>query len=136
VVQIGELAKLTGCSVQTIRYYEKQNLLESTARSEGNFRLYDASAVEQLMFIKHCRSLDLALSEVRQLIELNQSPDMHCDDVNSMIDNHIEQVEQRMTELERLRQHLTSLRDSCSTNRTVEECGILKNLSAKQLENP
>ncbi|BFM18868.1 Cd(II)/Pb(II)-responsive transcriptional regulator (plasmid) [Maricurvus nonylphenolicus] len=135
-MQIGELAKLTGCSVQTIRYYEKQNLLESTARSEGNFRLYDASAVEQLMFIKHCRSLDLALSEVRQLIELNQSPDMHCDDVNSMIDNHIEQVEQRMTELERLRQHLTSLRDSCSTNRTVEECGILKNLSAKQLENP
>ena len=136
MMKIGELAKLTGCSVQTIRYYEKEKLLQSKARSEGNFRLYDASAVEQLMFIKHCRSLDLALSEVRQLIELNQSPGTHCDDVNKMIDNHIEQVEQRMMELERLRQHLTSLRDSCSTNRTVEECGILRNLSAKQLENP
>lgn len=135
-MKIGELAKLTGCSVQTIRYYEKENLLASKRRSEGNFRLYDQSAVEQLMFIKHCRSLDLALSEVRQLIELNQSPGTHCDDVNKMIDNHIEQVEQRMTELERLRQHLTSLRDSCSTNRTVEECGILRNLSVKQLENP
>ena len=72
-MKIGELAKLTGCSVQTIRYYEKEKLLKSKTRSEGNFRLYDASAVEQLMFIKHCRSLDLALSEVRQLIELNQS---------------------------------------------------------------
>ena len=122
--------------MQTIRYYEKEKLLQSKARSEGNFRLYDQSAVEQLMFIKHCRSLDLALSEVRQLIDLNQSPGTHCDDVNKMIDNHIEQVEQRMMELERLRQHLTSLRDSCSTNRTVEECGILRNLSAKQLENP
>ena len=135
-MKIGELAKLTGCSVQTIRYYEKENLLASKRRSEGNFRLYDQSAVEQLMFIKHCRSLDLALSEVRQVIELNQSAGTHCDDVNKMIDNHIEQVEQRMTELGRLRQHLTSLRDSCSTNRTVEECGILRNLSVKQLENP
>jgi len=131
MMKIGELAKLTGCSVQTIRYYEKENLLASKRRSEGNFRLYDQSAVEQLTFIKHCRSLDLALSEVRQLIELNQSPDMRCDDVNNMIDNHIEQVEQRMKELEELRQHLTSLRNSCSNNRTIEECGILKNLSAK-----
>jgi len=130
-MKIGELAKLTGCSVQTIRYYEKEKLLASKRRSEGNFRLYDQSAVEQLTFIKHCRSLDLALSEVRQLIELNQSPDMRCDDVNNMIDNHIEQVEQRMKELEGLRQQLTSLRNSCSNNRTIEECGILKNLSAK-----
>jgi Cd(II)/Pb(II)-responsive transcriptional regulator len=131
MMKIGELAKLTGCSVQTIRYYEKEKLLQSKARSEGNFRLYDTSAVEQLMFIKHCRSLDLALSEVRQLIDLNQSPGTHCDDVNNMIDNHIEQVEQRMKELEGLRQQLTSLRNSCSNNRTIEECGILQNLSAK-----
>ena len=130
-MKIGELAKLTGCSVQTIRYYEKENLLKSTARSEGNFRLYDTSAVEQLMFIKQCRSLDLALSEVRQLIDLNRSPGTQCDDVNNMIDNHIEQVEQRMKELKGLRGQLTSLRRSCSNNRTIEECGILKNLSAK-----
>ena len=117
--------------MQTIRYYEKEHLLESKNRSEGNFRLYDSSSVEQLMFIKHCRSLDLAISEVRQLIDLNQSPGTHCDDVNTMIDNHIERVEQRMKELKGLRQQLTSLRNSCSTNRTVEECGILKNLSAK-----
>lgn len=130
-MKIGELAKLTGCSVQTIRYYEKENLLKSKTRSEGNFRLYDTSAVEQLMFIKQCRSLDLALSEVRQLIDLNRSPGTQCDDVNNMIDNHIEQVEQRMKELEGLRDQLTSLRRSCSNNRTIEECGILKNLSSK-----
>ena len=134
-MKIGELAKLTGCSVQTIRYYEKENLLKSKTRSEGNFRLYDTSAVEQLMFIKQCRSLDLALSEVRQLIDLNQSPGTQCDDVNNMIDNHIEQVEQRMKELKGLRSQLTSLRRSCSNNRTVEECGILQNLSAKQLQD-
>ena len=46
MVKIGELAKMTGCSVQTIRYYEKEQLLASTQRSEGNFRLYDATAFQ------------------------------------------------------------------------------------------
>lgn len=128
-MKIGELAKTTGCSVQTIRYYEKENLLQSKTRSEGNFRLYDTSAIDQLLFIKKCRNLDLSLSEVRQLINLTQSPDENCDDITEMIDVHIEQVEHRIKELEGLRLQLASLRDSCSTNRTVEECGILKNLS-------
>ena len=70
-MKIGEIASLTGCSVQTIRFYEKEGLLESNRRSEGNFRLYDEAAVEQLNFIRHCRSLDLSLPEIRQLIDVN-----------------------------------------------------------------
>lgn len=131
-MKIGELATLTDCSVQTIRYYEKENLLSSTRRSEGNFRLYESAAVEQLKFIKHCRSLDLSLAEIRQLVELNQLPSMHCDDVNKMVDSHIEQVAMRIKELQYLQKQLKSLRDSCSDSRTVKECGILQNLSASQ----
>ena len=129
-MKIGELAKLSGCSVQAIRYYEKERLLESIKRSEGNFRVYDSSVVEQLMFIKHCRSLDLTLSEIRQLIELNRTPGTQCDDVNMIIDNHIDQVELRINELENLRRHLKSLSASCSNNRTIEQCGILQSLSS------
>ena len=129
-MKIGELAKLTGRSVQTIRYYEKEQLLESIKRSEGNFRLYDSSAVEQLMFIKHCRGLDLTLSEIRQLIELNRSPGTQCGDINKMIDHHIDQVELRINELENLRRQLKSLRASCPNSRTIEECGILQNLTS------
>ena len=105
-MKIGELAALTGCSVQTIRYYEKEKLLPSMLRSEGNFRLYDLAAVEQLKFIKHCRSLDLSLAEIRQLIELNQQPSMQCDDVNHMVDTHIEQVALRIKELQDLQKQL------------------------------
>lgn len=129
-MKIGELAKISGCSVQTIRYYEKERLLESIKRSEGNFRLYDSSVIEQLTFIKHCRSLDLTLSEIRQLLELNRSPDIQCDDINKMIDNHIDQVELRIDELNNLRRQLKSLRASCSSNRTIDQCGILQNLSS------
>lgn len=131
-MKIGELAKLTGCSVQSIRYYEKEKLLPSMRRSNGNFRLYDLATVEQLKFIKHCRNLDLSLAEILQLIELNQQPGMQCDDVNNMVDAHVEQVALRIKELQHLQKQLKSLRDSCSKYRTVKECGILQNLSESQ----
>lgn len=128
-MKIGELAKLSGCSVQTIRHYEKEQLLEPARRSEGNYRLYDSSAFEQLLFIKHCRSLDLALPEIRQLIEFNRKPDTGCDEINSMIETHIKQVLQRMDELQNLHQQLTALHGSCSCDRMIEQCGILHNLN-------
>lgn len=130
VLKIGKLANLTGCSVQTIRHYEKERLLHSSQRSEGNFRLYDQAAVGQLLFIKHCRSLDLSLAEIRHLVKLNGSPGFQCDDVNQMIDSHIGQVERRIQELQQLCRQLISLRESCSSDRTVEQCGILQNLTS------
>ena len=129
-MKIGELSKVTGCSVQTIRHYEKEQLIASAERSEGNFRLYDEVAVEQLLFIKHCHSLDLSLPEIRQLLGLSRSPGAQCGDVNRMMDRHIEQIEARIQELTKLNEQLRMLRRSCSNRRTVEQCGILRNLSA------
>ena len=129
VMKIGELASVTGCSIQTIRYYEKENLLPSTQRTEGNFRLDDKAAVDLLLFIKHCRSLDLSLKEIRQLLALKRSPGAQCDKVNRMMDAHIQQVEDRIAELTQLRRQLKALRRSCSSDRTVEQCGILQNLT-------
>lgn len=131
-MKIGELARRTGCSVQAIRYYESEQLLPSAQRSEGNFRLYDQSALQKVLFIKQCRSLDLSVAEIRHLLSVNGSPKTHCDDVNQMIDEHIKQVEQRMSELKELRGQLVELRSSCGDNRAVEECGILQSLSNTQ----
>ena len=131
-MKIGELAKLTGCSVQTIRYYEKEQLLPTTRRSEGNFRLYDEASAEQLLFIKHCRGLDLSLSEIRPLLALKHSPGAQCDEVNRMIEAHIQQVEARIRELTQLSEQLKALRGHCSNQRTVEQCGILQTLSSNQ----
>ncbi len=132
-MKIGELAKLTGCSVQTIRYYEAEKLLPSTRRSEGNFRLYDAASAEQLVFIRLCRGLDLSLSEIRQLLILKRSPNAQCDEVNRMIEVHIQQVESRIRELTQLNEMLKALRGRCSDQRTVEQCGILQTLSSNQI---
>ena len=131
-IRIGELAKLTGCSVQAIRYYEKEKLLPSIQRSEGNFRLYDEASAEQLLFIKLCRGLDLSLSEIRQLLALKRSPGAQCDEVNRMMEAHIHQVEARIRELTQLHEQLRALRGHCSNQRTVEQCGILQTLSSNQ----
>ncbi|WP_018416577.1 Cd(II)/Pb(II)-responsive transcriptional regulator [Teredinibacter turnerae] len=127
-MKIGELAKRSGCSIQTIRYYEKEGLVTSAARSEGNFRLYDQQVLERLTFVKHCRSLDLSLAEIRQLQALIHSPNEQCNDVNRMIDSHIVQVEERIQELTKLCSQLKALRGQCSDEKTVEQCGILRGL--------
>ena len=67
-LKIGELAKRTGCPVETIRYYEREALLAAPRRSEGNYRLYDDAHAERLQFIRHCRSLDMTLDEIRSLL--------------------------------------------------------------------
>ncbi len=132
-MKIGELAKRSGCSVQTIRHYEREGLLSSTARSEGNFRLYDQYAEERLMFIKRCRNLDLSLPEVKHLLALSQARGSACSEVNNMVEQHIQQVEERISELQSLRFQLHELRENCSENRTVEECGIIRNLAQQRV---
>jgi len=128
-LKIGELAKLTACSLQTIRYYEKEGLLDSIKRSEGNYRLYDSRAVKQLMFIRHCRNLDITLSEIRQLIVLRDFPETTCNNINALVDRHTKEVDLRIEELKELKRQLKILRRKCTTDRVVKNCGILLELS-------
>ena len=60
-MKIGELSKATGTQIETIRYYEREGILPQTIRSDGNYRVYSKVHVERLSFIRHCRSLDMAL---------------------------------------------------------------------------
>ena len=73
-VQIGELAKRSDCKVVTIRYYEKEGLLPEPLRSSGNYRLYDEGHLERLQFIRHCRSLDMSLEEIKTILGLRAAP--------------------------------------------------------------
>ena len=130
-MKIGQLAKLTGCSIQSIRFYEKEQLLSAPRRSDGNYRLYDQKNLEQLIFIKHCRNLDITLAEIKQLLHLKQSPETQCEEVNDLIDGHIIQIDLRMHELKKLKASLTKLRSKCCSAQIVKDCGILQDLSSE-----
>lgn len=114
--------------MQAIRHYEKEGLINASGRSEGDFRLNDHEAVSKLTFIKRCRTLDLFLPEVKELPQLANKPKNKCDTVNRMVETHIAHVEERIAELQNLRRQLFALRSNWSENRTVEECGIIRNL--------
>lgn len=128
-IKIGELARRTECQIETIRYYEKEGLLPEPLRSGGNFRLYGEAHVERLQFIRHCRSLDMALNEVRVLLRYRDTPEPDCGEINTLLDEHIQQVEVRVEELLQLKRHLVELRQKCAGARPTESCGILQGLA-------
>ncbi|MDO8770037.1 MAG: Cd(II)/Pb(II)-responsive transcriptional regulator [Burkholderiaceae bacterium] len=129
MLQIGELAKRAGCKVQTIRFYEGEGLLLEPVRSTGNFRLYDENHLERLLFIRRCRSRDMTLEEIRNLLTFRDQPELNCGEVNELVDAHIVQVRAKIRELKGLEQQLIELRHSCDSVRSAKECGILNGLA-------
>lgn len=127
--KIGQLAQRSGCSIETIRYYEQRQLLPKPSRSVGNFRLYDATHLQQLQFIRHCRSLDISLEEIQRLLRYRQQPERECGEINQLLDQHIEQVSLRIHALHELKQQLQCLRAQCSEVRSTATCGILRGLA-------
>ena len=129
MLRIGELAKRADCQVQTNRLYETEGLLLEPARSGGNFRLYDENHLERLLFIRRCRSRDMTLDEIRNLLTFRDRPELDCGEVNELVDAHIVQVRSKIRELKALEQQLIKLRRSCDTVRSARECGILSGLA-------
>src|ERR1700747_3418414 len=129
-LKIGELAKRTGSLLETIRYYEREGLLPEPARSEGNYRVYADTDLERLQFIRHCRSLDMTLEEIRRLLKFRDAPDENCSEVNVLLDEHIGHVTDRIRELKSLAQNLRGLRSLCRQAQSTKDCGILQSLGS------
>lgn len=129
-MKIGELAKLTDCDTETIRYYEREGLLPVPPRSGSGYRQYSDSDAERLAFIRHCRSLGMSLDEVRILQHFQAEPQLACSDINAMLDRHLQQTEAQIAALQRLQKQLRTLRESCQAHLTAQQCGILQNLQS------
>ncbi len=127
-MRIGEIAGVTGVDVETVRYYEKAGLLPSPKRSRNGYRAYGAEHVERLAFIRHCRSLDVSLADIRRLLALLDSPTSNCDDADTLIDMQLERVRARIESLAALEKQLVSLRGRCKGPRSAQHCGILAEL--------
>jgi Cd(II)/Pb(II)-responsive transcriptional regulator len=127
-VKIGELASATDTRVETIRFYEREGLLPHTKRSTANYRVYTSAHVERLAFIRNCRNLDMALDEVRELLRFRDAPGKDCANVNTLLDEHIGHVSQRIRELRALERELRVLRARCEKPGQGKDCGILGGL--------
>ncbi|RBW48710.1 Cd(II)/Pb(II)-responsive transcriptional regulator [Marinobacter sp. F3R11] len=130
-MKIGELAKISAVPVETIRYYEKIRLLPEPDRDTNGYRTYRNSHLGRLLFIKRCRSLDMAQDEIRELIRLSETPEADCQEVNALLARHLSHVRERLEELAGLEKNLQQLQKACSDAGTVQECGILDGLNTE-----
>lgn len=128
-MRIGELARQVGYPVETIRYYEREGLLPAAWRDQNNnYRHYDQTHLEQLLFIRRCRALDMTHQEIRVLLQARHQPDADCGAVNALINEHLHHVQERIRELNRLEAQLRELQNHCSADGATGECGILREL--------
>jgi Cd(II)/Pb(II)-responsive transcriptional regulator len=133
-MKIGELAQVAQCTVETVRYYEKEGLLPEPARTPGNFRVYGPEHLERLRFIRNCRALDMSHEEIHTLLQLADESQAGCGAINAVFDKHIAHVDERIQELALLKRQLNALRQRCQTEQTVDACGILHGLAAMETE--
>ena len=103
--RIGEIARQTGVSVETLRFYERRRLLNAPPRTQGGFRLYTDDAVRQVKFIKQAQSLGLTLDDVQQLLMGRQRrPQVaSCRKVRGLLTRRIEDIDARIKELREFR---------------------------------
>lgn len=126
---IGEVARLTGLKVPTIRFYEAEGLVPAPPRTESGRRLYAEAAVRRLAFIRHARALGFELDDIRSLLDLTDSPDRPCADADQIARRHLAAVEVRIAQLEQLRTELSRIARACAGGRPVAKCRVIEALS-------
>ena len=129
---IGAVAKQTGCTVPTIRYYEEIGLLPPAARTESGQRHYGEAALRRLMFIRRCRDFGFSIDQVRELVGLVDEPDRPCTEVREIAAMHLSEVRLKLEQLRELEASLDGFVGSCDTacagGRAVD-CTILEDLT-------
>jgi MerR family transcriptional regulator, copper efflux regulator len=106
---IGSVAKESGISIKTIRYYEELGLLKLSGRTEGGFRLFDADVLARLHFIKRAQSLGLSLSEIKDFLDVHDGGELPCEHIKVKLQDKLISIDEQIRQLFILRQELTGL---------------------------
>lgn len=122
----GEVADKANVNPETLRYYERKELIPEPPRSSGGFRLYDESYVDRLRFIQRAKELGFTLEEIKGLLDLRMREGATCQDVKAQAEDKLEDVEEKIRDLERIRSALSRLADACAGGRgPTSDCPIL-----------
>ncbi|MEQ8733292.1 MAG: heavy metal-responsive transcriptional regulator [Rhodospirillaceae bacterium] len=125
-ITIGKLAKAAGVKIDTIRYYERQGLIEPARRTEAGYRQFDRDAIRRVMFIRTAQSVGFTLSEIMRLINFDGSSQATAADVLKATEAKIEAHTKKMQELRKLKKTLMHIAQLCPGDETpASECPIL-----------
>lgn len=127
---IGDLARLTGTKVNTIRFYEEAGLLPLAERSSSGRRIYRDADTQRLAFIRRSRSLGFPLDAVRELLTLADDDEQPCQAVDRIARVHLAEIDRKIADLSALRSELARVIGSCSHG-TVADCKIIETLAPR-----
>jgi DNA-binding transcriptional MerR regulator len=108
-VQIGELAHQLGVTTKTVRFYESSGVLPAPARTDSGYRTYGQADVERLTFIKTAQRLGLSLNEIGEIIAFRDRGEPPCGYVRQVLRRQVNDLNERMAEMGRLRDELRRL---------------------------
>lgn len=125
---IGQLARAAGILPSTVRYYERVGLLSPEDRSAGNYRLYGEESLRRLKFIRAAQAIGFRLDDVKELLATPDTSAASCRQVQSLIEQRLAEVAQRLKELRHVQQVLKATLDRCRQRERSGVCHVLQTL--------
>lgn len=122
----GKLAKAAGVNTETLRYYEREGILEPAQRTKAGYRIYDDNAKDRIRFVHQAQSLGFTIREIKELIHLDSKLDAECDDLRLQAIDKLASVDRKITELQRMRAGLATLLTSCEAGQPLRNCPVMK----------
>ncbi len=125
---IGRVAGQAGVGVETVRFYERQGLLEEPPRRQSGYREYGEDTVARLRFIRGAKQLGFTLKEIKELLALRHDPSAPCSDLKQRAEAKITDIEIKIRSLQKMKKALVKLAAACSGQGTSAECPLLESL--------
>src|SRR5260370_696297 len=128
-VTIGQVAQRAGVGIETVRFYEREGLLNVPARSPtSGYRLFEEEVIARMLFILRAKRLGFTLNEIKELLSLRVDPGTCCEDVKARAEVKIADIEARIRTLQRMRKALLRLTQECGEKGGGPDCPILEAL--------
>lgn len=123
--KIGQLAAKAKLNIETIRYYERTDLIKRPSKPTSGYRQYSDDILQRLLFIKRSKLLGFTLKEIKSLLILS---DGKCNDVKEVAQNKLIHIQSNIHDLQLLAKALTKLIKECNDNNNQSHCPIIKSL--------
>ncbi|WP_413110666.1 Cu(I)-responsive transcriptional regulator [Thaumasiovibrio sp. DFM-14] len=134
-MNISEIARLTGLTSKTIRFYEQKLLISAPQRAENGYRSYNDGHVAELQLIKRAKLIGFSLDECRALLDLSRNPDRHSAVVKQHALDKLAEIDTKIAELQAMKKTLSALTQACPGDMS-SQCPILTALSGERAAVP
>ncbi len=127
VMAIGQLARAGNVNIDTVRYYERKNLLMPDARTQSGYRQYSGESVRRLRFIRKAQGLGFSLKEIGNMLDMSTSTDAECGNIKQYAEKKIDDIQARISDLKKIRDGLKQIAKACpGGDSPLENCTILE----------